>query len=744
MTDLTLQMRIKAEAAKARREVAAMSGETRRLGEATKGVGTAGKTAGAQIKQAAVEQGAAVKAAGIKASEAIKRLKQDATAAGDAIKHGMRDGARETRRTGDETSRLGQRVQAMLRRVGDAGGVFRIMGRTASSEIGRIKHAMSGLGGRLGALGLGVGIGAQIKNTAVRERDYIRMQQTAELSPIQRDAVRATNWQLASKYGVDEASLRGGTNTLLAKGLKLSAVNATMDSIARASAVTGAAPAVLAEVGATAANNFGIDMNDPKAVARMFDQMVVATRAGGMEMEDLAATIPTVSKQAKALDLDFPRALAFMETMSSVVPDKARAATAVESGLRIFSNDTYRQQVANASGIPHLFFDEKGKRRAPEYALEKLGAVYGQLPTDAARAAWIGKVSNGMDNDTKAWLTSMLDPKLQALFKDILVQQHGAQAVVGGSLGENLDSATGVAGRLKGTFGAAFDRMAAPINKVLADAGSKLLDTGMSGEQMLGVGAAAAGGAYITQRLGGTLARKLAGMVGGGMDTVKNLAVGKALQDATGVMPVFVTNWSGAPAGGGVGTAAAVETAVLGKEASKVTKASRVAGAMRTVGEVAVGAAVIATVHEALAPARAAEAAYFKQNALDHEMAATGLSADQVDRRRALGHDMPYGQWINLPENKGKYGLLHAGFDDYDRWLNQQARLAPPAMTATDPAQLQQQSMEQMQQAAAVLDAARRGLEALIGRPLQIEVTSDTPELHAKLNQRHERDARRG
>jgi|GEM_PF-3678026 len=737
MTDLTLQMRIKAEAAQARREVKAAAADTRGLGDATKDVGKAGKTASAQIKQAAAEQSAAVKAASAKSGDALKSLKQHAAAAGEAIKRGMREGAREEERVIRTTSTLGERIRGMLRRVGDAGGVFHLLGRTATSEIGRIGHALGSMQGRLGALGLGVGIGAQIKSTAVRQTDYVRMAQTAELSPVERDAMRATNWKLAGQYGIDEGSLREASNTLLAKGLKLSAVNAMMEAIARTSAVTGAAPSTLADVGATAGNTFGINIDDPRAVTRMFDQMVVATRAGGMEMEDLSSTIPNIAKQARPMDLDFPRALAFMEAMSSVVPDKARAATAVESGLRIFTNDAYRQQIADGSGIAHLFFDENKKRRAPEYTLGKLSEAYSRLTTDAARAQWISKVTKGMDNDTTAWLTANMDPKMLALFKDIYAKQQGAQAVVSGSLAENLNSATGVAGRLKGTFGAAFDRMATPINKVLADAGNKLLDTGMSGEQMLGAGAGAAGAAYLAGRLGGPLARKLSGLVGGGADTIKNLAVGKALHDATGVMPVFVTNWAGAPGGiGGGAGIAATDAAALGTAARDGGKLARVA---RYAGWGAIAYGGMELIDAAFAPVRAAQDKKLEASERDAQRKLTGLSDAELDRKKELElKDMPYGKWTDLPQNRGKYGLFNPGFDDYQSWLIQQSRMdAPSVPGGTDAAQ-------QMQDAAALIDSARRALDALIGKPLQIVVTSDTPEFHARLNDRHERDARRG
>ena len=63
---------------------------------------------------------------------------------------------------------------------------------------------------------------------------------------------------------------------------------------------------------------------------------------------------------------------------------------------------------------------------------------------------------------------------------------------------------------------------------------------GFSGKELIAGGAAAALGGYMAYRVGGGVAKKLLGRLGG---SAAGIAEGKAVEAATGVTPVFVTNW---------------------------------------------------------------------------------------------------------------------------------------------------------------------------------------------------------
>jgi len=99
---------------------------------------------------------------------------------------------------------------------------------------------------------------------------------------------------------------------------------------------------------------------------------------------------------------------------------------------------------------------------------------------------------------------------------------------------------------MKATLAEAMDRMATPLNKGLADMGSYLLDDlNLSGTQMLAGGAALGVGGYYAARGAKSGAGALINKFMGGPETLKNIAVGKVLEEATGVTSVFVTNWPG-------------------------------------------------------------------------------------------------------------------------------------------------------------------------------------------------------
>ena len=86
--------------------------------------------------------------------------------------------------------------------------------------------------------------------------------------------------------------------------------------------------------------------------------------------------------------------------------------------------------------------------------------------------------------------------------------------------------------------------MAKPLNKGFADFGSYLLDDlNLSGEQLLAGGVATGVGGYYAGRGVKAGAGALINKFMGGPDALKNIAVGKVLEEATGVTSVFVTNW---------------------------------------------------------------------------------------------------------------------------------------------------------------------------------------------------------
>lgn len=138
----------------------------------------------------------------------------------------------------------------------------------------------------------------------------------------------------------------------------------------------------------------------------------------------------------------------------------------------------------------------------------------------------------------------MLGGDRLATFNEQTAKISAAEPVLNRDLRENTESATAVGNRMKTTLGEAIDRMAQPLNKGFAQFGSYLLDDlNLSGEQMLGGGLAMGAGGYYAGRGAKAGVGALLNKFMGGPETLKNIAVGKVLEEATGVTSVFVTNW---------------------------------------------------------------------------------------------------------------------------------------------------------------------------------------------------------
>lgn len=153
-------------------------------------------------------------------------------------------------------------------------------------------------------------------------------------------------------------------------------------------------------------------------------------------------------------------------------------------------------------------------------------------------------------------------------------QIANAGMLFGGDLRANLESASGTKARVDASLGQAIERMARPLNQGLAQVGDYLLDN-LSGEQMLAGAALAGVGAHYAGRGAGALFNRFVGP-----ETLQNLAVGRVLQDAAGVTPVFVTNWP----------ASSPDLSILGRGAGRLGAGTATRSLGRVAGRLAVGA----------------------------------------------------------------------------------------------------------------------------------------------------------
>jgi TP901 family phage tail tape measure protein len=246
-----------------------------------------------------------------------------------------------------------------------------------------------------------------------------------------------------------------------------------------------------------------------------------------------------------------------MTALGALSPLGERAGSSYNNFLLAFAT---RGKELRAMGLD-MFKD--GKFIGMAAATDKLKEKFGQIEDVEKRLNILTKIFG--EEGGRAANTFI---NAEKGFKDIEKSAQGALSMAQkmSIWGEGMNaSLKKLGGTAKSTLATIFDPLLAPITKVLnllnmatgklgefAEK-NKAIAVGMSGT----VGAVALGaGAYGAYKLlhGGLAGARvmkgaggLKGLIGGMGSTAAGVAQGKAVEAATGVMPVFVTNW---PAGG--------------------------------------------------------------------------------------------------------------------------------------------------------------------------------------------------
>jgi len=571
-SDLRVALRFQAHAGNSRREIEQINRDLRKAGKegaksladeswkassAITKVGQVGANSYKIIRGAMRETAKAGSGTRIEVSKTTTELKEMATAARKAARDAKtelmstdRQGVQPLRQSVDKT-------EASFRRMAQNSGrslrTLKTIAMGVRQEFDRIKGLGGSMQGQLAGLGIGVGVLSGMKSNANLERVLIRTKQTADMTTDQKDDWKKEGFRIAKDNGIGRDDVDRGFNTLIASGVKYDAAKLTADAIGQTTAVTGADSAVLGKAVVSGASAFNLDLNKAGVALDLLQKMTVAGRLGNAELENLADLFPKLGGAASAAGMSLSQALAFTETLSTVEMQPDRLGTLAESTLRIFTNKQYRDRITKTTGIG--FFNKDGSSRNPQDVFGDLKTKYDKLKTDEMRAKFMGVVFKGMDQDTVRGSRIMITGNRLDTFGSQSKELDRSAPVIGRDLKENTESASGVAGRMKATFSEAIDRMATPLNKGFADMGRYLLDDlNLSGEQMLAGGAALGVGGYYAGRGAKAGAGALLNKFMGGPETLKNIAVGKVLEEATGVTSVFVTNWPAgvAPGGGGV------------------------------------------------------------------------------------------------------------------------------------------------------------------------------------------------
>lgn len=435
--------------------------------------------------------------------------------------------------------------------------------RGAKSELDAFRRMASSVHGQLAGLGLTVGAGKIMLDSARLDKSLTQIGQTAGEGSGKVGALRADLFRMARESGAGVEDLRDGFNALVQSSLNMKESKETLEGINVAMAVTGARAETLSAGLTVAATAFEFDLAKPGQALEMLDKMTVAGRLGNAELENLSSIFARVGVNAASAGMGFDKTLAFIEGLSMVERQPERLATLADSTMRVFTNLKYMSEAQRGTGVK--FFDAKGARRDALDVLTDIKAKYDTLTTDAQRAVFVQKAFGHADLDTIKGIKTLLQGDSLNRVKEFSKTIGEA----GGTLQRDFSEATrnliDQTGMLKNDLREAADGFVKPINETLGQFIQFTRDKkengglGLDGKDMIVGGAAGLIGTALIARYGGKGVGSLASrLLGHGGSVGVGVAEGKALQAAAGVQPVFVVNW---PAGLGSGAGALADAA---------------------------------------------------------------------------------------------------------------------------------------------------------------------------------------
>lgn len=423
---------------------------------------------------------------------------------------------------------------------------LRSFGNTARHEFATIKNAASSLKGKLAGLGIGIGGVILIKQSAELDKGLTRIGQTAGESRVSVTGLRREFFRMGQETGQTIENLKGGLDNAVQSGLRFREALPVTDAVNKAMGVTGATADQLTAGLTVASTAFQFDLASPGKALLLLDKMTVAGRQGNAELENLSNIFARVGVNASRAGMGFDQTLGFIEGLSLLERQPERLATLADSTLRLFTNIQYLSRAQKSTGVQ--FFDKAGGRRDPLSILTDIKTKYDKLKTAKQKEMFMGIAFKGADLDTIKGLQALLTGDLLSRIRTMNNEIGRASGTIAKDLPDALNNAVDQVGRLKNKLREAADNFIQPMNRGIAAASHKLVGSktegglDLSGKQIAAGGAAALAAGYVGYRLAGGALKKFLGRLGG---TGVGIAEGKAIEAATGVTPVFVTNWPG-------------------------------------------------------------------------------------------------------------------------------------------------------------------------------------------------------
>jgi len=452
----------------------------------------------------------------------------------------------------DVAIRIGALTDAYKHGLADARNGTARFAAQAKADIDGIKRAWTSVAGKLATIGLGIGAMKLVAESARVDKSLIRVRQTAGATAEQAKSLRKELFLMGQETGNSFEGLMEGFNSLVQSGQTWDQAKSTISAINTAMAVTDAQSSVLARGLTIAAEAFDFDLSKPGLALALLDKMTLAGRSGNSELEHLSDIFAQIGVNAKSAGLSFDGTLAFVETLSMAEPDPSRLGTMADASLRIFNDLKKMRKTQAQTGI--RFFDAAGERRDAFSVYADIKAKYDKLATDEQQAQFMGRVFEGGDIRTMHGLRTLMKGDTIARGQQLVRQIESASGTLERDLPEALRNSVDQAARLKNVMRETGEKFARPVNKALADMieqGLKSKDKGglgLGGGDILGGGLAIGLTGWLLSRVGKRAGSSmLSRFLGGAGGLAAGVAEGKAVEAATGVTPVFVTNW---PSGG--------------------------------------------------------------------------------------------------------------------------------------------------------------------------------------------------
>lgn len=427
-------------------------------------------------------------------------------------------------------------------------------GSAVRNEFANIKASIGDIRGQMAALGVSFVAMQSVAQSAKLDKSLTQIGQTAGESRKNIIALRAELFRMSDDTGQQVEDLKRGFDNAVQAGLNFKEALPVIDATNKAMAVTGANAERLTGGLTVAATAFQFDLSKPKQASLLLDKMTVAGRLGNAELENLSDIFARVGVNASSAGMGFDQTLGFIEGLSQIERQPERLATLADSTLRLFTNLNYMKAAAKATKV--RFFDHDGSRRDSIAVLQDIKKQYDQLKTDKQRATYIQKAFGKADLDTIKGLKALLAGDMLNKVGVFTGQIKNASGAIEKDLPEAINNAVDATGRLQASLRKAADDFTKPIRDTFTSIAGFTLDKkengglGLDGKDLLG-GAAAIGGAALVggaawrifrSGKGGAGPLGLPGVVGDAAGLGKNIAIGKTLQSAAGVQPVYVVN----------------------------------------------------------------------------------------------------------------------------------------------------------------------------------------------------------